>query len=70
MYPYQIGLSSGVLAILEQAEKSRDRMRLVMEGRKDDRREKQEAIEFADRRKGPRRWLEKRNLEAGNSEKD
>lgn len=67
---YLLPMDSHLLAVLEQCEASRERLRLANLHRKDDRREKQEAIEFADRRKGPRRWLEKRDIEDGIVEKD
>lgn len=70
MDSYRVTMSSTLLAVLEQCEASRERLRLANMNRVDDRRVKQEAIEFADRRKGPRRFSEKRDQEAGNSEKD
>lgn len=64
MYPYLNGLPSGVVALLEQAEASRERLRLAQLNRVEDRRMSQQAFDHEERRKGPRRWIEKRALAA------
>lgn len=64
-------MSPELLYAIEQSELSRARTAALRAGRVPDRRVESVAIEHEDRRKGPRRWLEKRALMArANVERD